>query len=409
MHVVHIIARLKTYSGAEHLAFRYFREALARGDRVTLVTRHVPEDLRPHIPPGVEVRTLRFAHRPTRLHFFESISDVAYSLFLFRLVPRASDCDVYWNDSTLASLFLDSLLRTKLRMFYCLQLPHFAYGQTWLVTRSYPPLSWLVPIFVPIYRWLDRLFARRADSIVTLSRSVQKDCAMVYPRKPVFTVNPGVVLPSATLSDPSFIRRTFPIDSRQILVTAGKLIPKKNIPLFVEILAGLRSRGLDVAGVVVGDGPMRSEIELSIARHGLEEACLLAGFIPSYEDVLRIISGASLYLYLERRVPFGLTPIEAGAVGVPVVAFEGGGVEETVADGVNGWKIPEDWGAEQITELLASLLNEPDKLLQQGREGRRMAAERTWSRSYADFAQLIESRAGLFRMRQSESARAEVS
>lgn len=397
MHVVHIIARLKTYSGAEHHAFRYLQEALRRGDKVTLVSRYVAPELRPHLPAEVEVRTLRFAHRPSRFHFVESIADVFYSCFLFLLVPKGSGCDVYWNDNTLASLFLDSLRRPKLRIFLCLQLPHFAYGQTLLVARSYPPLSWFVPIFVPIYRWLDRLFARAADSIVTLSESVRRDCRRVYPRKAVCVVNPGVDPAPESLIDPSFVRHAYRVKSRHILVSAGKLIAKKNFPLFVEIVATLRKLGVDVSGVIIGAGPARRSIERAIARHSVRDACILAGHLADHQDVLRLISGASLYLYLERRVPFGLTPLEAGSVGVPVAAFAGGGVDETVVDGLNGHTLPEHWGATEIAGLLTRILANPDALRRQGQEGRRMAAERSWSRSHDEFARWIETRATEFR------------
>lgn len=384
--IVHVFARFKTYSGAEHFCFRLAREAIDRGESVTLVTRHLPERLATHVPTGVNVRRLRWAHRPTRFHFLESICDVLYSPFLFPLVPGDSDWDVYWNDNTLASLFIDSFLRKKRRAFFCLQLPHFAYGQTRLVARSYPPLSWLVPLLAPLYRWLDRLFAARADRVLAISQMVRDDCRRVYGRHDIPTVGPGIDSPHADVVDPGFVRERLGIDTDHVLVTAGKIIPKKNFDIFVRVVGELRNRGLDVSGVIIGDGPLRSRIESLIASLGISEHCRMVGFVPDYEDVLRYMSGATVYLYLERKVPFGLTPLEAGSLGVPVVAFRGGGVEETVIDGENGRKLPSRYGPEEIADVLEEMLRAgPETLAAMGRRGREIAERWSWDASYDRF------------------------
>ena len=391
IHMVHIFSRFKTYSGAAHLVFRFVREADRLGQKVTIVTRYIPDELRRHIPEEVEVRTLRWAHKPTRFHFVESICDVLYSPFLFLLVPTHSTWDIYWNDNTLASLFIDSLLRRKRRVFYCLQLPEFAYGHTLLVTRSYPPLSWLVPIFVPFYRWLDKRFARRADLIIALSNKVQADCVRVYGRPDVAVAGPGIDIPGEELIDPQFIRRRLPIKTDHVLVTVGKLIPKKNMDIFVKVVHLLRQKGVDVSGVIIGDGPLSGSIEHLIRSLKLEPYCLMTGFVPEYEDVQRLLSGATVHVFLEKLVPFGLTPLEAGSLRVAVVAYEGGGVEETVVYGENGYKLPLHYGVEQIAEVLQGmLLGSPNLLRTMGRKGASMALNWTWDRAYDRFLGNIE-------------------
>ncbi len=187
------------------------------------------------------------------------------------------------------------------------------------------------------------------------------------------------------------MRDRFAIRTDHVLVTAGKLIPKKNFDLFVMALDALRRRGVDVAGVIVGDGPLRERIERLIRSLELDSWCHMTGFVSKYEDVLRYMSGASIYVYLERRVPFGLTPLEAGSVGVPVAAFEGGGVEETIEDGENGVKIPTDFQPRQIAGVLADLLARPRAERERmGRKGREMAAKWTWDRAYDRFWHAID-------------------
>ncbi len=185
------------------------------------------------------------------------------------------------------------------------------------------------------------------------------------------------------------------IRTRHILVTAGKIIPKKNFDLFVRVVHSLRKRGVEVTGVIIGDGPFREKIGKLIRSFDLDSYCLMTGFVPKYEDVLRYMSGASVYVYLEKNVPFGLTPLEAGSLGVPVVAFEGGGVEETIVDGENGRELPSNYDAGQIANLIEEMLSAPPgELNRMGQRGSEMASRWTWEKRYAHFSEIIADALG---------------
>ena len=65
-------------------------------------------------------------------------------------------------------------------------------------------------------------------------------------------------------------------------------------------------------------------------------------------ELVGILGQAKAMLYAPRLEPFGLTPLEANACGVPIVAVAEGGVRETVIDGVTGISlmvIPAAWQA----------------------------------------------------------------
>ena len=174
-------------------------------------------------------------------------------------------------------------------------------------------------------------------------------------------------------------------------MTVGKLIPKKNMDLFVKVVHLLRQKRVDVSGVIIGDGPLSGSIEHLIRSLKLEPYCLMTGFVPEYEDVQRLLSGATVHVFLEKLVPFGLTPLEAGSLRVAVVAYEGGGVEETVVYGENGYKLPLHYGVEQIAEVLQGmLLGSPNLLRTMGRKGASMALNWTWDRAYDRFLGNIE-------------------
>ncbi len=72
-------------------------------------------------------------------------------------------------------------------------------------------------------------------------------------------------------------------------------------------------------------------------------------FIPknmiSDREMIQLLNRSLMMLYAPRLEPFGLTPLEANACGVPVVAVAEGGIRETVLDGVNGLLVDPDEAA----------------------------------------------------------------
>jgi glycosyltransferase involved in cell wall biosynthesis len=69
----------------------------------------------------------------------------------------------------------------------------------------------------------------------------------------------------------------------------GRLLSSKGPVDFVEALARLRREGLTFSAVVVGDGPLRSELAARIAKNGLKDAVHLLGKQPHAKaiDIIR--------------------------------------------------------------------------------------------------------------------------
>jgi glycosyltransferase involved in cell wall biosynthesis len=97
------------------------------------------------------------------------------------------------------------------------------------------------------------------------------------------------------------------------------------------------------------------------------------------EDELLITYGRSrLMVYAPRLEPFGYTPLEANACGLPVVAVAEGGVRETVQDGINGLVVEHD--PEALSQAMFQFLSNPEYSKKIGRAGRQLV-EQNWSLS----------------------------
>jgi glycosyltransferase involved in cell wall biosynthesis len=124
-----------------------------------------------------------------------------------------------------------------------------------------------------------------------------------------------------------------------VLCCTGRLAEWKGQHLAVEAAARLRER-IRLRLVLVGDsgfdGPDYGlRLRRMAATHGLDPQVVFTGF---RDDAQQLMAAADVILHTSvLPEPLGLTPMEAQALGVPVVASGAGGVLETVADRKTGY------------------------------------------------------------------------
>lgn len=148
-----------------------------------------------------------------------------------------------------------------------------------------------------------------------------------------------------------------------LLLYVGRLARGKGLP---ELIACVRARG-DVAAVIVGDGPMRDELEASAAG-------LPVRFAGRQNDPGPWYAAADVVVLASEMEAMPMTLLEAAAWGRPVAATRAGGIPEVVEDGVTGALAarPEDIGAG------VDRLRDPDVRAAMGR-----AARARWERLFA--------------------------
>ncbi len=129
-------------------------------------------------------------------------------------------------------------------------------------------------------------------------------------------------------------RFAFPVDSR-ILVSVGRLNRVKNPLLLIEAFRLLLEQHTDARLLMVGDGPMRAEVERSIEEAGLSSAAAVAGIMEP-ESVARVLRGADLYVMSSRTEGMPISVLEALGTGLPVVSTDVGEIQRVVRRGING-------------------------------------------------------------------------
>ncbi|MEL7013925.1 MAG: glycosyltransferase [Pseudomonadota bacterium] len=164
------------------------------------------------------------------------------------------------------------------------------------------------------------------------------------------------------------------------IATMGRIRPAKGTDRFVEVMLRLLPQHEDVTAVITGrampkDQGFLAGLKAKVAEAGLTERIIFAGELP-VERMHGLLSGLSLMLHLPRYEPFGVTPLEALASGVPFIATDTGGqYRELTCEGRTGLIVEEDDIGSAVAAASA-LLDAPDRHATMAKAAREAALTR---------------------------------
>jgi glycosyltransferase involved in cell wall biosynthesis len=132
---------------------------------------------------------------------------------------------------------------------------------------------------------------------------------------------------------------------RHYFLSSARFLPKKNLPRLIEAFARYRQMLGPAAWplVLIGDGPMRGELERRRSALGLGASLVMPGF-KQYDELPLYYGNAGAFVLASRTEQWGLVVNEAMASGLPVLVSERCGcASELVENGGNGFTFdPQD-------------------------------------------------------------------
>jgi glycosyltransferase involved in cell wall biosynthesis len=157
------------------------------------------------------------------------------------------------------------------------------------------------------------------------------------------------------------VRRDLGLPENYFLASA-RFVAKKNLPWLVDLYAAYRARAGATAWslVLLGDGPLRPDLERRRDALGLRDHLVLPGF-KQYADLPACYALAGAFIHASTVEPWGLVVNEAAASGLPLLVSDRCGcAPELVRDGVNGFTLnPLEalhlLGAQDAVEKLAKI------------------------------------------------------
>ena len=189
--------------------------------------------------------------------------------------------------------------------------------------------------------------------------------------------------------DRAAFRAEFGIPEAALVIgTAGQLIPRKGHRYLLQAAAELRVSHPDFRLIIFGEGQLDNELRVQAAELGLGEVAQFAGFRDDLDDFLGCID---IFAHPALAEGLGVATLKAAAAGVPVVAFDAGGVPEAVIDGETGLLVPAE-DAAALRDAIAILLESSELRDRLGRAGReRMQNEFSIATMVDRHEQLYES------------------
>jgi glycosyltransferase involved in cell wall biosynthesis len=149
-----------------------------------------------------------------------------------------------------------------------------------------------------------------------------------------------------------------------VMIFVGHLAAGKRPDIFVELARTLRAQGARFEALLVGDGPMRKELEEPARSAGVE-------LLGERDDVAELMRRADLFVFPSLPEGEGMPGvlIEAGLSGLCVVATRVPGVSDVIRDGVTGFIVAvSDFGA--LVDESRRLLSDPARRKEMGRAAR---------------------------------------
>jgi glycosyltransferase involved in cell wall biosynthesis len=182
------------------------------------------------------------------------------------------------------------------------------------------------------------------------------------------------------------LRRKFMSKDAPILLYVGRLTPEKDLEDLVAVDRLLRENRQEFKMVIVGDGPMRTQLE-----RDLPEA-IFTGYLLG-ESLAEVYASSDIFVFPSSTETFGNVILEAYASGLPVIGVDKGGVVDLIQDGMTGFISP----ARDTLDIAAKinvLISNPALRQEYSKNALKFASQFSWNvinkQLISSYMQLVE-------------------
>lgn len=351
MKILHVIESLGV-GGAETLLVNLLPELQSQGDEVTVAVMRGPFDLRRALElHGVRVVVLRARHR-------WNLIGAAHEL---AALVRSGGFEVVH-----AHLYFPAVvaaLSRRLGLHRAAQVVSFhnlAYAPG--VNKAGAGLRWRKRLAAALY-------PRGFDAILGVSAAVARHYEQALGLHGVQVLHNPVPRALADRPEPAAAAQKEGFS----VVVPGRLVHEKGHADFLQALSLLRSQGRGLSVTLAGHGPLRASLVQQIEELALADCIAITGAMP-HAQLLDAVEAADLVVVPSRFEGFGLTALEAMALGRPVVATTAGGLPEVIADGETGLLVPPQ-DPTQLAQAIGLLMDDAPLRQRLGAAGRQRAKQ----------------------------------
>jgi len=221
----------------------------------------------------------------------------------------------------------------------------------------------------------------------------QTNLARLLPPSRVGYVAPGIQ-PGAFEFDQGAGNRTrseWQVENAPVVLSAAMFRPgvkTRGLEWVINACADLARKGMALYLMIAGDGKGRTRL-MRLAERRLAGRARFVGKIPR-EEMYRFYSAGDIFAFPGIRESLGMVYLEAQACGIPVVAFENGGIPEVVKNGETGFLTPA-FAPGPFLGAIETLLERESQRKAMGQAARTYVAEyHDLDKNYAGVEEMLE-------------------
>ena len=164
-------------------------------------------------------------------------------------------------------------------------------------------------------------------------------------------------IPLLPHAESKYIRQDKSVPFR--ILAVGRLVPMKGHSMLIEAVAAAESEGYNIQLDIIGAGHLQNDLELQ-AKSTLKNYKIWGG--QPHDKIVSMMRQSDIFCHLSHEIEngyneaFGLAVLEAQWAGLPVIAFNSGGVPEAMENGKTGILCPEN-DVMSVKNAIISLIN----------------------------------------------------
>ena len=166
------------------------------------------------------------------------------------------------------------------------------------------------------------------------------------------------------------LRKSIGAEHVPVLLFVGRLVKEKDLDDVISADRYLKEWNQKYKIVIVGDGPMRPELEESLPD------AHFTGFVKKNE-LGQWYASSDIFIFPSTTETFGNVILEAFASGIPAIGVRKGGVQDLITDGKTGY-LTEPNNPREFAERIQNLLNTPALFQYYKQNALAEAKEKSW-------------------------------